>query len=339
MTEKPFLTKLKKSIKRALPEGVNLSDALTDTLSLSKESVYRRLRGETPFNLDELMHLRSVYNISLDSLSSSSRGILVDFRPIFNSHENFIDYFKNIIERFKRINGHPHAITYNAAENLPFFRQLGYANLAAFKVFFWRRSILNHAEFQNKTFAVQEETTELDELCSEIYRLYCVGDSVEIWTRQTLDGTLNQIVYYADCGLIDHSRSLIAVYKDLMQLITDLRDHARQSCKIFPNGKNGGNFTLYHCELSLDNNSVLLYTDRPSYVAMGFNSFNSLQSNDEKLLNESWKWFEAMIQKSIMVSGISERSRYEFYRENVDKIMKSATARLGDDIQKIIPEV
>lgn len=336
MTEKPFLTKLKKSLKRALPEGVNLSDALTDTLNLSKESIYRRLRGETPFNLDELMLLRMTYNISLDSLSSSSRGVMVDFRSLYKGDEQFTDYLQNIVERFRRINGHPNAITFNAAENLPFFRQFGYQGLSAFKIFYWHRSVLNKPEYQDKMFSVSEAETELGGIGHEIYRQYCIGNSVEIWTNSTLDGTLTQIEYYADCGLMDN-HSLTIMYKDMIQLLTDLRDQARMSYKILPDGSKGGKFSLYHCELSLDNNSVLLYTDRPSYVATGFNSFNSLQSSDEKLLQETWNWFEAMMQKSIMVSGISERSRYEFYRSNMDKVMESARRRLGDDLQKLLP--
>ncbi len=331
MANSVYLERLIKNLKREIGKDKNLSDELAEILSLSKESVYRRLRGETPFNLDELMHLRQKYNISLDSQTTSAEGTKVEFLTLFNNDSDLNEYFLNIKKRFQLINTHPNTVTYNAAENLPFFRQLGYEHLAAFKHFFWCRSILNKPEFQHQIFSLNNENNELKELFEDIFTLYNQVNSTEIWTNHTIKGTITQIEYYADCGLIDSQQTILALYQDLANLIIDLRDQARSSKKLLRDGQAGGDFKLFLCELSLDNNYVLLYTDQPSFVAIGFNTFNSVQSTDKRLLDECWAWFQAMLEKSIPVSGISERFRFEFYKQNMELITKSAEMRLSSE--------
>ena len=161
MATSVYLERLIKSLKREISKGHNLSDELAEVLSLSRESVYRRLRGETPFNLDELMILRQKYNISLDSNTTPVDGTKVEFLALFKNDIDLNDYFLNIKKRFQLISSHPNTVTYNAAENLPFFRQLGYKHLAAFKNFFWCRSILNKPEFQGRIFSIKNENPEL----------------------------------------------------------------------------------------------------------------------------------------------------------------------------------
>ena len=40
-------------MKEKIPDGVNLANTLMDILYIGKEAVYRRLRGEVPFTLNE----------------------------------------------------------------------------------------------------------------------------------------------------------------------------------------------------------------------------------------------------------------------------------------------
>lgn len=42
------------AMKDRLPPGQNLANFLTDTLCIGREAVYRRLRGEVAFTIDEV---------------------------------------------------------------------------------------------------------------------------------------------------------------------------------------------------------------------------------------------------------------------------------------------
>ncbi len=53
-------------IKSILPVHLSLIDAIAEVLSITNDSVYRRIRGEKPITLDEAAKLAAHFKISLD---------------------------------------------------------------------------------------------------------------------------------------------------------------------------------------------------------------------------------------------------------------------------------
>ena len=83
LQDMPFLTTMAtykaqeflfQRIKELLPPHVSLVDAVAETLHLSSDSAYRRIRGETPMVLDEVKELCQFYKISLDQLLDVKTG-------------------------------------------------------------------------------------------------------------------------------------------------------------------------------------------------------------------------------------------------------------------------
>lgn len=71
MINKPN-TNLIEAMKKKLPFKGKLADMLMDTLCISKEAVYRRLRGEVLFALQEAAITSRKPGISLDNIIGSS---------------------------------------------------------------------------------------------------------------------------------------------------------------------------------------------------------------------------------------------------------------------------
>lgn len=61
-------TNLIEAMKEKLPLKGKLADMLMDTLYIGKEAVYRRLRGEVPFTLQEAALVSRKLGISLDKI-------------------------------------------------------------------------------------------------------------------------------------------------------------------------------------------------------------------------------------------------------------------------------
>lgn len=61
-----------KAIKEKLPENARISSFLSDTLFLTSEAIYRRLRGEVPFQFYEIYLIAQKMGISLDYLANSA---------------------------------------------------------------------------------------------------------------------------------------------------------------------------------------------------------------------------------------------------------------------------
>jgi hypothetical protein len=167
------------------------------------------------------------------------------------------------------------------------------------------------------------------ELAKSIYSAYLDVHSAEVWTTDTIVSTLKQLEYFYDCGLFQNPSDLYNLYNDLIALLNSLRKDSRATYKIDHQGQMRGNFQLYLCELRFDNNSIFFKTDKPRYLASGFNSFNSLQTEDARILEEYHAWLDVMLSKSINISGQAERHRYDFYKYNLNQVLKSAESRLS----------
>ena len=96
MTNNPNAN-LIEAMKEKLPLKGQLADMLMDTLYIGKEAVYRRLRGEVPFTLQESALISRKLGISLDKiigLSFKSNAMfninIVDYDAPFESYYNIL---------------------------------------------------------------------------------------------------------------------------------------------------------------------------------------------------------------------------------------------------------
>lgn len=64
-------TSLIEAVKEKLPLKENLANLLIDTLYIGKEAIYRRLRGEVPFTLEEAALISRKLGVSLDNVIGS----------------------------------------------------------------------------------------------------------------------------------------------------------------------------------------------------------------------------------------------------------------------------
>ncbi len=327
------LSKLNNRLKSLLPAHTNMASSVADLLSISREGAYRRLRGDTSFTLDELIILRKKIGISIDELDDGTENISFSFKPLYDNPSELQAYFKDIQFRFKKLSHVKGSMTFSVCEDLPFFRQFGYPAIARFKLFYWKHSILLDPSYAQLKFNLESEPDSALEDAVQMNQLYTHLPSTEIWTNKTISNTLKQVEYFYDCGFFEDPKTLVAVYNDLINLVNDLMTEARLAIKLDNNTNPRGKFTLYVCELSVDNNSIYLETHEPKYLAIGFNSFNSMQTSDMRPLSEYKKWLTAMISKSTNISGQAERIRQDFYKYNYQLITASANARLPQHMQ------
>ena len=68
-------TNLIEVMKEKIPDGGNLANTLMDILYIGKEAVYRRLRGEVPFTLNEASIISKKLGVSLDQIVGISYKI------------------------------------------------------------------------------------------------------------------------------------------------------------------------------------------------------------------------------------------------------------------------
>ena len=91
-------------VKKRLAPNLVLADELAEVLNISRDSAYRRIRGETVLSLDEVRILCTKYGVSVDSIISSS-GEMVSFhyRMVDSQNFTFDKWLKSILTNLEML--------------------------------------------------------------------------------------------------------------------------------------------------------------------------------------------------------------------------------------------
>ncbi|MGL4596333.1 MAG: hypothetical protein ACRCYO_02320 [Bacteroidia bacterium] len=313
-------------IKDIIPTNHSLVDELADILAVSTDSAYRRIRGETALSIDEVSILCSHYRISFDTESSKNgNGVTFSYHPLSSDEKNFAVYLNNIARDMQRIRSAGQREIIFAAEDIPIFHHFKYPLLSGFKLFYWSRSILNAPGLEGKKFDPKMVDPELCALVESVYDLYLEIPSIEIWSEDTLNSTLKQIEYYWESGFFNNQEEALAVLADVESMVNDISRQAEHGCKFrgeVPTSKTDNNYTLYNSELMIGNNCILVTIGGSKVTYLSHNTFNSMATTSPGFCDETERWLRNLIRKSIPISGVSEKQRFRFFRNKLDKITK-----------------
>ena len=305
----------------------NLAAEISELLGVNVDAAYRRIRGTTSLTFDEVKKICLKYNLSFDSIINYS-GSLVPFKfnAMFQEKFHILDSLNNISTELKQRAMAPSSHLTLTAMDLPYFRQFGFRALSRFKLFFWQRSVLNIEEYRFKKFNHNEVIEAYEELTYEIYHDYHNVESVEIWAPESLDSTIRQLQYYKDSGLFENPDSFRAVCDDLYALLDKLEKEAELGKKVLETNDEilTSKLDMYQSDIFLSNNCIQANVMDKTYTYVSFNSFNSLMSFSPQFSEECNQWIEQIRLKSILLSEVSEKLRYQFFlglRKKIERFM------------------
>lgn len=302
-----------KHLKQVVPSNVSLVDDIADLLKISNDSAYRRLRNETELSLDETYKICKHYRISVDSVfSSKGDSVTCNYIKLTDSAENFESYLTSLLTQLQRLSKSENSKIVYAAEEIPIFHSFYSKELAAFKVFYWQRSVLNVPEYQTRKFDWDSIPEKQLELTSAIHDTYLKIPSIEIWTDETIQTTIKQIEYYFDSGAFKEKEDAIRVLQELkkmMQAINDYAEHEHKSDNSSPNTS----FSLYNSDLVIGTNCIHVNTGGTAFSYISFNTLNSLTTGNQEFCEEIEHWMKNLIKKSTLISGIAEKQRFQFF--------------------------
>lgn len=202
MSMNQFNTILNRRIEELFERKANAVEKLSEYLHLGNHAIYRRLKGETPFTLEEACILASKLNISLDALAFSRDEVALCTPNFYNDQPNsFSKFLKDLLRKFESIMHLEDVKMYYTSKGLPFFLYLIQPELLAFKLFVWEVGSWNSDRINGKQFDFNMLSTEDLMLAKKIYKCYCHIPSFEAWNSAILDSTFEQIQYIDDIGL------------------------------------------------------------------------------------------------------------------------------------------
>ena len=303
-------------VKGLLPSHLSLVDEVADLLGISNDSAYRRIRGEKPITLEEIKKLCLQFKISLDQLLHlNSDSVLFTGKLADKTNFSFELYIKDFLYQLQMINSFDDKELYYWAKDLPIFYYYQFRELAAFKCFFWMRTVMEYPEFNKIKFKFEDFEEKLWVTGQQILETYNKIPSQEIWNVDNINTYIQQIEYYKDTNVFSSKQDIITLYECLEKMVDHIEDQAEAGYKFNRNAKGsaGAPIKIYVNEFIIGDNTVMAVINKKPMVYLNHSFINYSGTKDPVFCDYMFEYIQKLIRKSTLVSSVSEKQRRSFF--------------------------
>lgn len=310
MTNNPNAN-LIEAMKEKLPLKGQLADMLMDTLYIGKEAVYRRLRGEVPFTLQESALISRKLGISLDKiigLSFKSNAMfninIVDYDDPFESYYNILEKYVSLINTMP---DDPNSVMGTSANIIPQTLYLKHELLAKFRLFKW---MYQNKYIDCKSFEELDIPPKLVNIQKDYVAMTRHIHSIDyIWDNMIFQHLINDIQYFASLHLIsDETKEEIK--NELFLLADELEELAI-------NGKtaDGNRVRIYVSNINFEATYSYVDTNNLQMSLIRIYSINSITTMDNEIFCTLKEWIQSLKKFSTLISESGEMQRIQFFKQ------------------------
>ncbi|MBN8702571.1 MAG: hypothetical protein J0M08_05875 [Bacteroidetes bacterium] len=305
------------SLKLSVSDNISLADELSDILGLSTDSIYRRLRCETAISIDEMALIARKFKLNLVELlreDGNNNSVSFNYTSLYHNPELLKQHFKNMLSQLRGCAESNEKHIYYAAHEMPLFYYFQFPELTAYKLFYWRKTVLGVPAYDKMLFDASDLEPEINEICHNIYTTYKRCPATEIWTPESINTIYTQITFYLESFLFKNRAIAEKIIQQTIQMIETIEQAAIHSNKANPD-KAPVEYNLYLSNINLT--GILIYSefDSQRIAVHSFNSINSLTTFHAGYTKEAESWIKNTIKKSSLISGIAERDRNQFFNQ------------------------
>ncbi len=305
-------------IKDKLPANISFVDEISELLNISYDSAYRRIRGEKSLSIEELKKLSTNYGISVDLLFGvSSDNIIFNYKSLNSETFNFEQYLTSISDDLKRIQSSKEKEMIYLAKDIPIFHNYQFPELAAFKEFFWHKTILQFPEYEEKLFSLDETRESSLKIGKQLINTYIKIPSAEIWNEETINSLLRQIEFYYESGFFAKKEHALLLFESTAKLISHIQKQAELGFKFLyednePTGIENS-FKLYHSEVMLGDDTIFITMDNIKQTCLIPNVLSLLITTNPSFCNETHNLLKNLMKRANLLSTVSEKQRNKFF--------------------------
>lgn len=319
--------KLLLEVRNRFEKQSAMVSALSQLLSVNRDGVYRRLRGDTSLNAEEVQILANHFGISIDGLLAGHQKKTYFF---YNHYQQpitaYLPYLEQIYAQIRRFSEQPTFRVYYASKEVPILIYYQFPRLLAFKLYVYGISTWQFPELENQRFHFDLLSAQELEVAKAAAKLYCQVDSSDFWPLSILEPFLNQVEYLTMAEKFAESGIAVQICQELLEMIQHVRQMAEIGRKYLYGeapSKQHAKFELFYNELASTNNTILGVSDNLSGLFHTLDTPNFLFTTDPQLCGRMKEWFEQMVGHSTAISIHSERDRNFYFNRLEEKVQQT----------------
>ncbi|WP_057938190.1 hypothetical protein [Algoriphagus resistens] len=318
------------TLKLSLPSYTSLVDEIAEILEISIDSAYRRIRGEKLLDFGELEILCNRFNTSVDTFFNLSSN-----RVFFQGNQNnyqengFMKWMEDVYAQLNLVNSFSKKHIYWLVKDMPPFHHYYHKELAAFKFFFWRKSILFNESLKDTKYSIKDNSyDQFAEITEKILKAYHKIPTTEIWNIEGINITLRQIELYHEMGIMTSTEDTIFLYNCMLEVIDNLEKMAEKGKKILPSHPEieGAEYTFFVNEFIIGDNTFFATMDERKVTYLNHSVIYFHGTSDPSFNEAMFRNLENLIKKSTQISLVGEKERKQFFNKLRKKVVERLTA-------------
>ena len=310
-----------KHLKSKIAENTSLTDTISTILDINYDAAYRRITGKTNLSLEEAVLLGKHFKISLNKLYEvgEQNTVLIDTSVQIRDEKGLEEYFKTSLENLLPVARLKSASILYSAKDIPLFYTLKDSYLTRYKIYVWLK-LINESMAENKTSFDDFIKTIPNSLLQSAYSLgetYNYIDITEFWNDNTINGTLQQIMYFFESGLLSRELALL-ICNDLEDVVNHVEKQTIQQSII--GSKNKSTYNLYKSDLLTMSNTIMVKTSHHKMFFTPFTVLSYFKVEHQETCNLMDEFFKKQMMNSKLLVNAGEKDRSLFFNKMHQKI-------------------
>ncbi len=320
-----------KYLKEKSGNNTSFVDEIADILDIGYDAAYRRINLKTSLSLEEAVTLAKHYKVSLNKLYEvgSENTIITDLSPPIHNKEDLEIWLKQSYESVFPLTKLKSASIIYSAKDIPLFHTLKDSFLSRYKMYVWLKDV--DPEMTRNKIAFDDFINNMpDTLLEKAFKLGEVYKDInitEIWNNTTINGTLQQVLYYFESGALSRELALL-ICTDIEDVIRHVEKQAIQQC--LTGSKNKAIYNLYINNIHTMSNTIMVKTPYQKVFFTPFTVISYFKIEHQPTCELMYEFFEKQMSISKLLVNAGEKDRSLFFNRMHQKINR-LRERIGID--------
>lgn len=312
MTAQTLNEALIAAMKKKIPDGTRLANVLINILFIGKEAVYRRLRGEVPFTLNEAAIIARELGFSLDNTIGTKTAEnalfnlnIIDIAEPIEAYQKTIRNYCDIYKRLKEIDNSELGL---AANLIPQVLYLKYPHLSKFRLFKW----IYQNDKSNNYHAYSELV--IPDYIRDLQKEYVqetqhIKSTIYILDNQIFNSFINDVSYFININLISE-KDVELIKEDLFHLLDDLEGYTAKG-----KFRTGTSLQVYISNVNFEATYTYIDTPLEKWATFRLFSINAIYSTDPLVYNYNRNFILSLKKYSTLISESAEMQRIQYFNK------------------------
>lgn len=320
-----------KYIKAKTQDNTSFVEEIASVLDIGYDAAYRRVNNKTNLSLEESVILARHFKISLNKLFEigSPNTIIAELPPQPKDELGLEMWFKASLSSIFPLTQLKSAEMIYSAKDIPLFHTLNDSYLTRYKMYVWLKDVNLEMAESKITFDewIKNIPESLLQSAFELANVYKYINITSIWNETTLTGSLQQVLYYYETGLVSKDLAL-KVCEDIDTIVNKVEQQTiRQSLS---GAKSEKHYHLYRCDLHTLHNTIMVATKYKKIFFAPFTVLTYMKVEHPETCDLMYDFLQKMMRNSKLLANAGERDRTLFFNKIHQKI-DVAKARIKMD--------